>query len=151
MPHPGMGPKAIDILGSFIDKHPRDVELAVELRHRDWYADTEMYDKVFSILKDHKACAVITDSAGRRDCVHMRLTNRTAFVRFVGNGLHPTDYIRCNEWANRLKAWMDSGIENIYFFMHQHVELQSPELCQYFMQKLNEVAGTKLSVPQFLD
>jgi hypothetical protein len=46
---------------------------------------------------------------------------------------------------------MDSGIENIYFFMHQHVELQSPELCQYFMQKLNEVAGTKLSVPQFLD
>ena len=36
---------------------------------------------------------VIVDTAGRRDLMHMRLTNPTAFVRYVGAN-HESDYTR---------------------------------------------------------
>ncbi len=35
---------------------------------------------------------IITDTAGRRDVVHMHLPVPRALIRFVGNSLHPTDY-----------------------------------------------------------
>jgi uncharacterized protein YecE (DUF72 family) len=94
---------------------------------------------------------VTSDSSGRRDCVHMRLTKPEAFIRFVGNGLHPTDYSRIDDWIQRIKQWMSQGIEKVYFFMHQHEELHSPELARYLIQQLNQHCGTNIPVPKFID
>ena len=57
--------------------------------------------------------AVITDTAGRRDCVHQRLTTPFAFIRFVGNNLHPTDYSRMDDWVERIQEWFDQGLERV--------------------------------------
>ena len=151
MLHPGMGPKTLETLEAFIQSLPKDIELYTELRHKDWFANPEAFDAVFAMLERNKSGSIITDASGRRDCVHMRLTTPSAFIRFVGNGLHPTDYSRCDDWVNRMKAWAEQGIETMYFFMHQHEELHSPELCRYLIPKINEHLGTNIHVPQFVN
>jgi len=93
----------------------------------------------------------IEDASGRRDCVHMRLTTPEAFIRFVGNGLHPTDYTRIDSWIQRIKSWKQQGIRTVYFFMHQHEELHSPELCKYVIQQLNKHCGTSIPEPAFVE
>ncbi|MBD0333461.1 MAG: DUF72 domain-containing protein, partial [Chitinophagaceae bacterium] len=94
--------------------------------------------------------SIITDTAGRRDMVHMHLTVPKAFIRFVGNSLHPTDYSRCDDWVKRIKCWLDSGLQELYFFMHMHDEAYSPELSVYLAEKLNKECNLNLIVPQFV-
>lgn len=148
---PNYAPKNLEILDHYLESLPDNLELFVELRHPGWFNDPEVSEKVFSVLEKHKAGAVITDASGRRDCVHMRLTTPSAFIRFVGNSLHPTDYSRCDAWGQRVKSWMEQGIEEIYFFMHQHEELYSPELSKYVIEQINKHCGTSIPVPQFVE
>lgn len=151
MPHPQLGPKQRESLENFIADFPKDVELFVELRHPDWYGGKEGYDEtLFEFLRKHKRGTIITDAAGRRDCVHMHLTTPDCFIRFVGNSLHQTDYERIDDWVKRIKKWMKEGLENCYFFMHQHEELHSPELIKYFIEQLNKHAGTEIEPPEML-
>jgi len=148
MPHPQMGLKQLPTIETFINDLPTDIDLFLELRHTDWYMDKSGYDpELYNFLRDHKRGTIITDAAGRRDCVHMHLSTPECFIRFVGNGLHPTDYTRCDDWIKRIKKWMDEGLETCYFFMHQHEELHSPELIKYFIDELNKHCGTKVHAP----
>lgn len=91
---------------------------------------------------------MITDTAGRRDCVHMDLTNKHAFVRFVGNDLHETDYTRINYWVSRIGGWLDTGLEELNFFMHQQDEKNTPVLLTYFIEKLNSNYSLDIKVPR---
>ncbi len=79
----------------------------------------------------------------------MHLTIPKAFIRYVGNSLHPTDFTRTTEWINRMKHWVESGIDEIYFFMHMHEEATSPELTVYMVDKLNAACGLHLIKPKF--
>jgi uncharacterized protein YecE (DUF72 family) len=151
MPHPGMSPKTLETIQLFIESLPKDLRVFVELRHADWFKNEEAFKKIFDIFESQRAGSVITDAAGRRDCVHMRLTTPDAFIRFVGNGLHPTDYTRVDDWVNRIDVWMKQGIRNVYFFMHQHEELHSPELSKYVIEQLNAKCSTHINVPQFVE
>lgn len=150
MPHPGMGLKTLDTIETFIQSIPKEIKLFVELRHPDWYENEEAFQKIFAVFEKHKVGSIITDSSGRRDCVHMRLTTTEAFIRFVGNGLHPTDYSRVDDWVQRIKKWIEEGIEKVYFFMHQHEEIHSPELSKYVIQQLNKHCGTNIPEPVFI-
>jgi uncharacterized protein YecE (DUF72 family) len=148
---PNYASKNFETLQEYIEALPKGLDIFVELRHPSWFSETEIRDKVFSLLEKHKVGAVITDAAGRRDCVHMHLTTPAAFIRFVGNGLHSTDYHRCDDWINRIKSWIESGIEQVYFLMHQSEEIHSPELCRYFIREANKKWGTAIPEPVFVD
>ncbi|MEO7992457.1 MAG: DUF72 domain-containing protein [Chryseolinea sp.] len=150
MPHPQMGYKTLDTIQAFIESLPKDIDLFVELRHPEWFANAEAFENAFNTFEKLKVGSVTTDSSGRRDCVHMRLTTSEAFIRFVGNGLHSTDYTRIDDWVNRIKKWTEEGIRTIYFFMHQHEELHSPELSLYLIQQLNKHCGANIKEPQFV-
>ncbi len=150
MPHPQMGPKHLETIVNFIDSLPKDIDVYTEFRHTDWFTQPH-YDDIFKHLQKIKRGSVITDAAGRRDCVHMRLTTPQAFIRFVGNSLHKSDYERIDEWVGRIKSWLDNGLKECYFFMHQHEELYSPELCKYLIKELNAKCGLNLNVPQFVN
>jgi uncharacterized protein YecE (DUF72 family) len=151
MPHPGMGPKSLETMEAFVESIPKDVSLFVELRHPEWFENQDAFKQVFDMFERHKAGSIITDASGRRDCVHMRLTTPQAFIRFVGNGLHPTDYTRVDDWVQRIKKWIDQGIEKVFFFMHQHEEIHSPELSKYVIQEINKHCGTAIPEPVFVD
>lgn len=151
MPHPQMGPKHLDTIEAFIASLPKDVPLFAEYRHKDMFAEPAAFDKAFTMMERHQTGAVITDASARRDCVHMRLTTPEVFIRFVGNGLHPTDFTRVDAWIDRMASWKQQGIKTLWFFMHQHEELHSPELCRYMVPRLNKVLGSRVIEPKFVE
>ncbi|HEY0742428.1 MAG TPA: DUF72 domain-containing protein [Chryseosolibacter sp.] len=151
MAHPSMGPKTMETIAQFLETLPKDFEVFVELRQADWFKNQDAFSAMFNIFEQAKVGSVITDASGRRDCVHMRLTTPQAFIRFVGNGLHPSDYSRVDQWVERIKVWFDQGMQKVYFFMHQHDEIHSPELSKYVIEQLNSVCSTGLPVPKFLN
>lgn len=144
------GPKNIDVLKDYLYTLPQDLDVFVEVRHKDWFEDAEARQALFKLLKEVKKGAIITDATGRRDCVHMELPTPHAFIRFVGNGLHPTDYTRIDEWIERISSWTGQGLQSVYFFLHQHDEKDTPILADYTIRKLNEKLGTQLKSPDFV-
>ena len=142
--------KKFEVLDAYIRRLPEDFPMTLELRQEDWFNDPALFDETFAMLEETGKGAVITDVGGRRDALHMRLTNGTAFVRFNGYGLHPTDYNRLDEWAVRIKEWLAHGINEVHFYCHQPDEAHTPVTCDYFISKVNEVCGLDLMRPQFL-
>ena len=143
-------PKRKEELFTFLKSLPTDLQFFMEVRHPDWFAKADISNELFTALAEMKIGAVITDSAGRRDCAHMHITLPKTFIRYVGNCLHPTDYTRIDEWVKRMKYWLDKGMEELYFFMHMHDEATSPELTLYLVDKMNEELGLNLIKPKFI-
>jgi uncharacterized protein YecE (DUF72 family) len=134
----------------YLESLPTDLQFFVEVRNPEWFANKKESEELISTLAKLNVGYVITDAAGRRDCVHMYLTLPKAFVRFVGNSLHPSDYKRIDEWVNRIRYWLDNGLKELYFFMHMHDEAYSPELSVYLIDTLNTVCNLSLQKPKFL-
>jgi len=121
----------LPLLERFLDRWPAAFPLAVEVRHPAFFMpdlDSELY---FQMLTQRRVAAVITDVAGRRDVCHLRITAPVSMVRFVGNGLHPSDFTRVRAWADRMKPWMTGGLRELYFFTHEPDNLLSPELARF--------------------
>lgn len=144
------GPSRKTALFDYLRSLPTDLSFFLEVRHGAWFADPTERRALFHRLRDLNIGAVITDTAGRRDCAHMQLTVPKTFIRYVGNSLHPTDYTRIDAWVQRLRSWLDQGLEELYFFMHMHNEATSPELTVYLVNKLNAACGLNLLKPQFI-
>lgn len=120
--------------------------MAIEVRHKDWFADKSIFEEFTNLLEQYAIANVLVDTAGRRDMIHNRLTNNEAFIRFVGAN-HPSDYQRLDDWIIKLKKWIDSGLQNIHFFIHQNIEKESPLLAAYFIKNLNREFGFDLQIP----
>ncbi len=144
--HPTFTSKQFDVLANFVQQWPKGFPLAIELRHTDWYNDEAVANDLYQLLEEHKVSNIIVDTAGRRDLLHMKLTNKDAFIRYNGAN-HESDYTRLDEWFERIKVWIDNGLENLYFFVHQNVEQASPLLSKYFIKKFNNELGYNLLVP----
>lgn len=144
------GPAKREQLYEYLASLPKDLQFFVELRHKAWYEDEAVRLELFEKLRTLNVGIIITDTAGRRDVAHMYLTIPKIFIRFVGNSLHPTDYTRIDDWANRIKYWLDNGLKEVYFFMHMHDEAKSPELAVYLIDKLEAVCGLHVKKPQFV-
>jgi uncharacterized protein YecE (DUF72 family) len=142
-------PNRKEELFDFLRTLPKDQQFFLEVRHPAWFSDPAERKELFDTLRSLKIGAVITDTAGRRDCAHMELTVPKVFIRYVGNSLHPTDFTRCDDWVKRIKYWLGHGIKEVYFFMHMHDEAKSPELTVYLVDKLNKACGLDLQRPQF--
>lgn len=138
-------------LFTYLESLPRDLHFFLEVRHPAWFADKAAGEMLWKKLRELGVGAVITDTAGRRDCAHMHLTVRQSFIRFVGNSLHATDYTRIDEWVDRIALWLRVGLEELYFFMHMHDEAHSPELTVYLIGELNKKCGLSLQQPRLLE
>lgn len=134
----------------YLSSLPKDLSFFVEERWAGFFSDKELMKRYYATLTEMGIGTIITDTAGRRDVLHMRLTVPKAFIRFVGNSLHPTDYPRIDDWARRIKKWLADGIDEIYFFMHMHDEGKSPELTQYVVQQFNKVCKLGLKPVEFV-
>ncbi|MBK7882945.1 MAG: DUF72 domain-containing protein [Chitinophagaceae bacterium] len=137
-------------LFTFLGSLPKIFQFFVEVRHPDWFSNAAIKNELFAVLKNLNIGAVITDTSGRRDCVHMHLTNSQTFIRYVSNCLHETDYVRIDGWIERIKFWVQNGLQEIYFFIHMEDEIFSPELTVYVVDKLNAALGLQLEKPKFI-
>ena len=144
--HNNFNPKNWDRVVTFVERWPKEFKLAIEFRHTDWFNDEKVAQELYHLLEENQIANVLVDTAGRRDLMHMRLTNPTAFVRYVGAN-HKSDYTRLDDWVDRLKLWKEQGVKEIDFFVHQNIEKESPMLSAYFIKKLNANLGCSLKIP----
>jgi uncharacterized protein YecE (DUF72 family) len=145
------GPNRREELFTYLGSLPKDIAFFLEVRHPDWFSDEKMRKQLFNTLYSLHIGAVITDTAGRRDTAHMYLTVPKAFVRFVANSLHPSDYTRINAWVQRIKEWVELGLQELYFFIHMHNEEFCPELTAYMSDKLYAATGIRVEKPSFIE
>ncbi len=143
------GPARVGALHDFLRELPRDFQTCVELRHEGWFG-TAAVRETWELLFGLGIGAVITDTPGRRDVLHMRLTAPVAFIRFVGNNYHPRDLERIDEWGERLASWVERGLKEVYFFVHDTGELFSPAMCAYAVEVFNKRFGAGLKAPQLI-
>jgi len=146
--HPTFAPKSFDVLANFIQQWPKGFPLAIELRHTDWYNNLTIANELYQLFEKNNISNIVVDTAGRRDLMHMTLTTKDAFIRYNGAN-HESDYTRLDDWFDRIKIWIENGLENLYFFVHQNLETESPLLSKYFIEKFNNELGYNLKLPDF--
>jgi uncharacterized protein YecE (DUF72 family) len=134
----------------YLETLPGDLAFFVEERSPGFFGDKKLMDRYYAKLRELKIGTIITDTAARRDVLHMQLTVPKAFIRFVGNSLHPSDFQRIDNWASRIKKWLDAGIDAVYFFVHMHNEGKSPDLTQYVVQQFNSKCNLNMPEVKFV-
>lgn len=147
--HNNFGPKNWDRVVQFAEYWPKEFPLAMEFRHTDWFNDEKVAKELYHLLEENNIANIVVDTAGRRDLMHMRLTNNEAFVRYVGAN-HASDYDRLGDWVKRLLKWHEMGLRNIHFFVHQNHEEASPLLSAHFLERINKEFDVSLKIPQTL-
>lgn len=146
--HNNFGPKDMHRVRAFAENWKYDVPLAMEFRKTDWYNDPDISSELYRMLEANGITNVLVDTAGRRDLMHMRLTTPTAFIRWVGANHHESDRARLDEWVKRIADWKKQGLKELYFFVHQNIEKESPLLSAHFIERLNKKIGTDLIIPK---
>lgn len=138
-----------DELFRFLETLPQGFQFFVEVRHPDWFA-TAPGLQLFDQLRALKIGAVITDTAGRRDCCHLRLPVPATFIRFAATNVYAIDEARIASWVQQIKQWLQNGLERLYFIMHLAQAPFAPELSAYFIDALNAECGLQLKKPTFV-
>lgn len=145
--HPNFGPKNWDRVVHFVENWPKEFALAVEFRQQDWFRDEILSQELYHLLETNNISNILVDTAGRRDLLHMRLTNNEAFIRFVATN-QEVDYERINTWVNKLEQWHKSGLRKIDFFIHQTMQSESSLLATFLIDKLNKRLKSRLVIPK---
>ena len=123
----------LEHLTGLLDRWPRLLPLAVEVRHESWFADPFATEALMDALAARGVAAVITDVSGRRDVLHGYVTAPRTMVRFVGNGLIDSDYTRLADWAVKLKEW---NLPEAYFFPHEPENVLAPDASAWMAEHL---------------
>ena len=148
---PGFGPESLGHLASFLEKWPQSLAIAVEFRNPGWFNTPGAIGRAAELLYHAHAGMVITDVAGRRDVLHMHASAPFVLVRFVGNGLHASDYSRVQDWVVRLGHWVNKGIREVFFFSHEPDNLLAPELAHFVTLQVEEnLPSVTTRGPQFV-
>lgn len=145
---PYFGPEKFKNLERFIQKLPRELHFAVELRHEKWFANPSIVEEWFRLFRQYNIIPVITDTSGRRDVLHQLITSNKVFIRFVGNNLHPSDYQRIDSWVATLIDWLNKGITEVFFFIHEPEKHFCADIAAYLIQQMNEKASLCLKPPK---
>ena len=139
---PGFGPARFRVLADFLERFAPRLPLAVELRHPDWFRSAGQRERIFDLFERLSVTPVLTDVAGRRDVLHMAHTCGDALVRFVGNGLHATDFSRLDAWVDRLARWREErSVERVFFFLHEPDDADTVDLARYLAPRLETRLG----------
>jgi uncharacterized protein YecE (DUF72 family) len=145
---PSFGPASLPILEEAIAAVPRDVAVAVELRHPDWFARGRLIAPAERALARRGAAAIVTDVAGRRDVCHASVTGAFAFVRFVGVAPHPVDAQRIDAWAARFAELFARGLRAAFFFVHEPIADVTPEMLAHAADAFQQATGIAARAPR---
>jgi uncharacterized protein YecE (DUF72 family) len=150
---PRYSPKLLGDLQAFLALWPREVRLAVEVRHLDWF-DSPHDESLNELLSEHKMARVTIDTRPIRDLdgdeilagsVYQSLLEararkpdvpvvpkRTAdfiFVRYIGHPDIEVNNPYLKEWGNYFIPQLQGGAE-VYMFCHSPNNLAAPWLCR---------------------
>ena len=123
----------------YLKTFPADIECFVELRHPSWFNPMEQINEIAKELTELKRGWVITDTPGRRDVAHMKLTIPKAFIRFVGEGTNEIDLYRLKQWKGVLTEWYNNGLQECYFMLHILDDTKTHEVVDFIENEFAEL------------
>jgi len=131
---PHYAPKHSEKLIAYLNNWPKEIKMAVEFRHAEWFKGGEEAETVWKLLSDKGIGAVISDTVGRPDALHMRLTAPFLLVRFGGYDGHDSDEKRLMVWCTLLKKLKDAGtpLDSFDLLVHTTDSEFTPEICSQF-------------------
>jgi uncharacterized protein YecE (DUF72 family) len=153
---PAFGPEQITQLQIFLAFWPSDVQLAVEVRHPDFFKAPHS-TTLNTLLSQYNAARVTMDTrpirvgtAEEQQVLQARerkpdlplqiaLTANFAFVRYIGNPDMTINAPFLAEWAQILGQWLLEG-KTIYSFCHCPFENYSPAICAELYRLVKAVA-----------
>ncbi len=142
---PSFGPAQLDQLQAFLDFWPRDVRLAIEVRHPGFYTSHKS-EAVHTLLEQYQVGWVMLDTrplrtgatqeqttlAARERKPNLPLliatTTDFAFLRYIGHPDMEVNKPFLDEWAQQLGQWLKQGL-TLYVFCHTPDEVLVPDLC----------------------
>ncbi len=75
------------------------------------------------------------------------ITNEKVFIRFTGNNLHQTDFQRIDEWIQVILKWVDQGVSELYFFVHEPIKHFCADIATYMIGQLEKSGKFDLKAP----
>jgi len=154
---PAFSPSHLPELEAFLTFWPRDVRLAVEVRHPSFYTaqSVETLNDLLSrfnmarVLMDTRPIRIGTEqeqhmlqARERKPNLPLQIVTTTdfAFIRYIG---HPDKAVNApflNAWAQQLGQWLTQGI-TLYVFCHCPFEVHSPDICAELYRCLASVVS----------
>jgi len=156
---PRFSPNLLPDLEAFLVEWPRDVRLAVEVRHLDWY-DSPHYDELNKLLHKYNMARVVIDTRPIRDLkgdailrgsvyesllearerkpnvpVIPERTTDFVFIRYIGHPDMDHNSALLDEWATYLISQLHLDI-GVYFFCHSPDNMLAPYLCRELHQRV---------------
>ena len=144
---PQFSPRHAQKLMDYLRRWPRAFEAAVEFRHPEWFQGGAAAQETWHCLQELGVGAVISDTALRRDAVHMRMTAPFLLLRFGGYEGHASDRQRLLDWCRRLAAWREQGLNSVDLLVHQPDSLHTPDTCRLFSELAASELGTAVRAP----
>jgi uncharacterized protein YecE (DUF72 family) len=158
---PRFSPLQFDDLQIFLKAWPSEHQLAVEVRHLDWF-DGQSHEELNQLLSQQNMARVMIDTRPIRDLkgdailrgsayeslLEARerkpdvpvIPERTAnfvFIRYIGHPELEYNTAFLNEWAEYLISQLQEGAD-IYFFCHSPDNMIAPYLCRELHQRVVE-------------
>ncbi len=147
--HSSFGLSRFDELKRFCDQWPDDYPLAIEVRHREFFANGKGHQPLNDFLNERGYDRVIFDSgalyqSGPDDSieavsqtrkpnlpVHWEATSDQPFLRLVGRN----QFTKADPWlaeaAKQAAKWISDGLHP-FLFMHAPDDTFAPQLCERF-------------------
>lgn len=148
---PHYAPKHAAYLVEYLKKWPEELTLSIEFRHPEWFEESPEALALWQLMTDRGIGAVICDTAGRRDALHMRITSPHVIVRFGGYEGHPLDDFRIRQWAQWVDKWKNSGLKSFDFLVHEPDSVLTPQTCIRFSEHLEQVSGLSCRSPKLMN
>jgi len=161
---PRFSPKLLADLKAFLAVWPRDVRLAVEVRHLDWFdsPDDESLDQLLTgynmarvtidtrpirSLHGDKSLAGSTyesllEARERKPNVPVvpKRTSDFVFVRYIGHPELEINRPLLDEWGKYFSSQLKAGAD-VYAFCHSPDNLIAPYLCRELHQRVSKDAN----------
>lgn len=154
---PGYSPAQRGDLARWLEAWPAERQIAVEVRHPDWYGPGEA--PLMELLERRGAGRVVMDvrpirqedgtGGGPLDDarerkpdvpMHPLRSGGFAMVRYIGHPDPDRNEAWLDEWAARLAGWLAEGTA-VYLFMHCPDEARSPALCRAIQRRLERLGA----------
>jgi uncharacterized protein YecE (DUF72 family) len=156
---PGFAPTQLPQLEAFLTFWPKNLRLAVEIRHADFFRDPHTA-ALNNLLRQYNVAQVMMDtrpirigSAEERQVLQARerkpnlplqlaITADFTFIRYIGHPRMEVNEAFFVSWAEQLAQWLRQGI-TLYVFCHCPFEEHSPAICAALYQRV----GTLFTLP----
>lgn len=153
---PAFAPVQLPQLETFLAFWPRELRLAVEVRHQSFFQEPHatilntllQHFQVARVMMDTRPIQVgsakekqVLQARERKPSLPLQLAQTTdfTFVRYIGHPRMEVNEPLLDAWAQHMAGWLKRGI-TVYAFCHCPYEVYSPTICQELYRRVSSLA-----------